>query len=100
MATSSKKKTAKQPTKLRPASSCGDYMRLRQMLDSLEIGALRYYLDDTTERQKKERLKEMEKELLPIISKLWGGGGKALITCPRGYRQCDVVCVPYSCLPR
>lgn len=100
MATS-KKATAKKPTKLQPAkSSCEDYMRLRQILDSLEIGALRYYLDDTTKRQKKERLEELETELIPIINKLWGGSPDSLVNCPKGYRTCDGVCVPYSCFPR
>lgn len=101
---SSKKASAKKsgsPEKISnetTASRTGNagYFRLRIILDSLEIGALRYYLDNTSPAEKKKRLKELEYDLLPIIRKLWPSVS-SLDTCPPGYRNCDGCCVPYSC---
>lgn len=100
MATQSKKTTPKPPIKPDPANPLAGYVRLRQILDSLELGALRYYLDGTTEAQKKQRLKEMEDELMPIIGKLWGGKRRGLVSCPKGFSDCQGVCLPYRCMPQ
>ena|SRR5437870_7065831 len=72
------------------------YVRLRTILDSLEIGALRFYLNDTTAGEKKQRLEKLEYELLPIIRQVWGSD-ENLIDCPPGYTNCDDCCVPYVC---
>jgi len=95
MATSSKKAAGKSPKKPNPLDG---YVRLRTILDSLEIGALRYYLDGTTEPEKARRLKEIEAALMPFINKLWGRHLGGLVSCPRGYAECEGVCVPYSCV--
>jgi hypothetical protein len=94
MATSSKKA----PKKLKKPNPLDGYVRLRTILDSLEIGALRFYLDGTTEPEKGSRLKEIETVLMPFIDKLWGRRRPGLIDCPRGYTECEGVCVPYSCV--
>lgn len=97
MATSYKK-APKPPKPPKTPNPLAGYVRLRTILDSLEIGALRYYLDGTNEAEKARRLKEMEVALMPIINKVWGRNRPILIDCPRGYTECDGVCVPYSCL--
>lgn len=75
---------------------CAEYVALRTILDSLEIGALRFYLDKTTPEEKSKRFEELKFELMPIIKRLWGE--KALEEgCPDGYFNCDGVCVPYAC---
>lgn len=99
MATGSKKSGApgKQSRKTTvEATDYEQYVQLRTILDSLEIGALRFYLNDTNAAEKKKRFEKLEDELMPIINQVWGGGAK-LITCPRGYTNCEGTCVPYSC---
>jgi hypothetical protein len=101
MATSSKKSGAagKKASGARGYDRNAGYVRLRTILDSLEIGALRYYLDHTDTAEKKKRLELLETDLMPIVTKLWGGKGLA-IDCPEGYTNCNGCCVPYSCLDR
>lgn len=75
-----------------------EYERLRIILDSLEIGALRYYLDDTDGSEKTKRFEELSAQLVPICQSFWRAGLKiAPVGCPDGYNNCDGVCVPYSC---
>ena len=74
-----------------------EYVALRTILDSLEIGALRFYLDSTTPEEKKDRFEKLKFELVPIIKQLWAGGDKLEGDCPDGYFNCDGVCVPYAC---
>ena len=97
MATSSKKSVkARKRTHRTSTKAFAGYVKLRTMLDSLEIGALRYYLDNTTDPEKKKRLQQMETQLMPIIRRFWGR--ERLVNCPRGYTDCDGACVPYACL--
>ncbi|MGI9065006.1 MAG: hypothetical protein ACR2HX_01170 [Pyrinomonadaceae bacterium] len=75
------------------------YVALRTMLDSLEIGALRYYLDNTSPEEKRKRFEELSFELKPILKRLWGVEKITIAgECPDGYFNCDGVCVPYACL--
>ena len=75
------------------------YVALRTMLDSLEIVALRYYLDNTSPEEKRKRFEELSFELKPILKRLWGAEKITLAgECPDGYHNCDGVCVPYACL--
>jgi hypothetical protein len=76
------------------------YMRLRTVLDGMQISALRYCLEAGSTRSKIKRIAEIEKELLPMIRGIQdrltmapGGGGG----CPDGYFDCGGVCVPYQC---
>ena len=79
-----------------------DYTNLRTMLDSLEVGALRYFLsgEGLSQPQKLQRLNGM---LKPLIDELWhphqGTKRPALDEgeCPPGYFDCDGCCVPYKC---
>jgi hypothetical protein len=80
-----------------------EYERLRTILDSLQIGALRYYLEDADAAERTARFEKMSKQLVPICDQFWGREQLALSvgstrgTCPPGYNDCDGVCVPYSC---
>ena len=78
-----------------------DYVTLRTMLDSLEVGALRYFLsgEGLSQPRKIEKLKGM---LQPVIDELWhplqAAKNSAVETdCPPGYFDCDGCCVPYKC---
>ena len=78
-----------------------EYTNLRTMLDSLEVGALRYFLngEGLSQPLKFQFLKGM---LQPVIDELWHpqqGTNKAGLEseCPPGYFDCDGCCVPYKC---
>jgi hypothetical protein len=78
-----------------------DYMNLRTVLDSLEIGALRYYLN-ATEASQPQKFRYIRDRLKPIIDDLWHPpqtDKKLLLEgpCPDGYYDCDGCCVPYKC---
>jgi hypothetical protein len=74
------------------------YVELRTILDSLEMGALRFYLDKTTPEEKSKRFAELKCELKPIISRLFSGVDTLSEgDCPDGYFNCDGCCVPYAC---
>ena len=75
-------------------NSIKEYVRLRTMLDSLEDGCLRYFLDHQDEAG--ERFAKLQKELMPVIEWVWGDA-EAAPGCPPGYNNCDGVCVPYTC---
>jgi hypothetical protein len=76
------------------------YMRLRTVLDGLQISALRYCLEDKNVQKRFKRMAEIEAILLPIIRGMQdklllpGGGGGG---CGEGYFDCGGVCVPYQC---
>lgn len=72
------------------------YARLRTILDSLELGALRYYLDTQNRAERNERFKTIESAVMPVIREMWGSG-QAQAECPEGYMNCGGVCVPYQC---
>ena len=97
-----------------PSSSEGidlhGYVRLRTLLDSLECGAINYFLRHTEGRG--GRFDELNEKLMPLIHWVWekdtkeppypegggeGGGGELTIGCPDGYVDCQGVCVPYPC---
>jgi hypothetical protein len=74
------------------------YVRLRTVLDSLEIGAIRYFSSAPTAALKQKRMEQTQEALMPIIRWLWGMPEDVLtIDCPEGYTNCHGVCVPYLC---
>ena len=96
MATSSKKAVKKaRPRKSR--INLAQYARLRTILDSLDIGALRYYLDARSAAEREQRYEKLQSALLPIIREIWNRG-EGLADCPEGYIDCGGVCVPYQCV--
>ena len=85
------------------------YIRLRTMIDSLECGSIRYYLQGTNPEEKRARLKKLESDLMPIVDWLWQQTGATKraarvaifggddVVCPDGYVNCNGCCVPYPC---
>lgn len=76
-------------------STTNPYVRLRTILDSLEDGSIRYYLQFQDSPDRGKHFEELESRLMPLIKWLWGGADD--INCPPGYSNCDGVCVPYVC---
>ena len=83
------------------------YVELRTLLDSLEIGALRYYLNAPSHAEQQANLKYLKTQLKPIIDHIWGKPKKQARTsksadeadpCPDGYFNCNGCCVPYACI--
>ncbi len=68
------------------------YMRLRTLLDSLEVNTLRYCLDGVDRDDCVSRMIGLEADLLNVIEHV---GGES--PCPDGYFNCGGVCVVYSC---
>jgi hypothetical protein len=74
----------------------GKYAELRMVLDSLERGVLRYYLDAPSQAARDKRLYDLREGLQPIHDKVWGRmGGQP---CPPGYFDCNGCCVDYPCI--
>ena len=77
------------------------YMRLRTVLDALEINALQYCLEEKGTETRKLRAEEIEAWLKPVVKKiqrkLLGPGGELPGGCQDGYHNCGGVCVPYQC---
>ena len=96
MATSPKKAVKKaRPRKSR--IDLAQYARLRTILDSLDIGALRYYLDAPSAAEREQRFEKLQSALMPIIREIWTPG-EGIADCPEGYIDCNGVCVPYQCV--
>ena len=69
------------------------YVRLRTILDSLELGAIMYFVKEP--EGKGGRFDQLSAQLIPIIDWLWKKDQG--IECPAGYIDCYGVCVPYQC---
>jgi len=96
MATS-KKSTPKPTTVKNQDDFAKVYIRLRTVLDALEIGALNLCLQEETVELRIKRAEEIEKLLLPIIKKLKDKTILPYSGCAEGYWNCGGVCVPYQC---
>jgi hypothetical protein len=90
------------------------YMRLRTILDSIEMGSLRFVLSASSPEEKVKRAEKLIDKLLPIAEKIsrWIEQGQPASAtraaaavdvdddpCPDGYVLCHGVCVPYPCPP-
>jgi hypothetical protein len=96
MAQKSKKHPKMKP--IVPSVPADAYVHLRTMLDSLEIGAIRYYLMARDVPVKQRRYIELDEKLMPIVKWLWGGmAPRRDVECPAGYIDCNGCCVPYPC---
>ena len=96
MATSSKKGVKKSRAR-KGKTNLAQYARLRTILDSLDIGALRYYLDAPSLGEREQRFEKLQSALMPIIREIWNPG-ESFVDCPEGYMDCGGVCVPYQCV--
>ena len=69
------------------------YVRLRTMIDSLECGSIRYYLQVTEPTEKRARFKKLETDLMPIVDWLWQQSGAVKRTTRvASFAPADVVC--------
>jgi len=78
----------------------GQYVQLRTMLDSLQIGALRYYLNATGQEEQQKHFEYLTNQMEPIIEQIWKSSATAKESqgsCPDGYVDCYGCCVPYNC---
>ncbi len=73
------------------------YIKLRTVLDALEINALRYCLKDTDEAKRIKRAEEIIKDLMPIIEKYQGTMNMGGAECGDGFFRCNGCCIPYPC---
>ena len=78
------------------ATNPKQYTDLRTMLDSLEVGALRFFLNGTGMPQG-QKYTYLEGMLRPTIEALWTLQQGDDTECPPGYYDCDGCCVPYKC---
>ncbi len=69
------------------------YIRLRTVLDALEIKALRYVLKGENATARIELAKKIEPLLRHCIEQIQG----IETGCDDGLNLCDGVCVPYDC---
>ena len=72
------------------------YAQLRTILDSLEIGALRFYLNAADPIEQAAHFDYIKEKTKPILEHFWGRNRDD--TCPEGYHDCDGCCVPYNCM--
>ena len=76
-----------------------EYVHLRTMLDSVETGALRFYLEAATPEEEKIRYGYLKDRLMKIIEHVWKISVKPNEgPCPDGYYYCDGCCVSYECV--
>ena len=76
------------------------YIRLRTVLDGLEISALRYCLKNTDTKDRIYRADEIVTMLMPMVRKLQfelAAGNSDPETCEDGFYKCNGCCVPYPC---
>jgi hypothetical protein len=73
------------------------YALLRTILDSLQTGALRYYLDPATEKERTLNFNYLQRKLKPITEHIWAKKPDQEGNCPDGYHDCDGYCVSYPC---
>jgi len=97
MATSSKKGVKKSRAR-KSRTNLPQYARLRTILDSMEIGALRYYLYAESVAERTQRFEKLNSALVPIIREVWRLTEGIAPECPDGYIDCGGVCVPYQCV--
>jgi len=98
---------------------CKAYIRLRTVLDALEMNALNYVLEDKATRNNRatqiealvkscydqiakhrdyeKKLREDEMNKLKSESDVHSYQDTPEMPCPDGYQNCGGVCVPYNC---
>jgi hypothetical protein len=93
MATTKKKSPASSP-KGKRGDYRSSYVRLRTVLDAMELAALRFYLSGKTAAERDEAAKKIVPMVMDVISNLTEEYAEG---CPRGYNNCGGCCVPYPC---
>src|ERR1051325_3616860 len=90
---SPKKASAASPTTQRRRTASGDYrpsyVRLRTLLDALEIASVCYYMEGDTAAEKNIRAEEIERLIRPILIQFNRGFAQG---CPPGFYNCGGCC--------
>ena len=76
------------------------YIRLRTVMDSLEMIALRYTLEKPGQAERTRRADEVVTMLKPIVHALTDRIYTSALPpgeCPDGYYNCNDCCIPYPC---
>ncbi len=97
-----KKPPATKKAKPKPKTSASfqaAYIRLRTVLDGLEMNAIRYCLETSNPVTRTRRAKAIVNQLMPLTRK-WQGEALSpgFEACDEGYVLCNGVCVPYQCV--
>ena len=72
------------------------YAHLRMILDSVEKGALRHYLNAPSKAEQEANFNYLKTNLMPIHDHVWGNGNGDPV-CDPGWILCDGVCIDYAC---
>ena len=116
MAKKTKGRSAKRKSATPEKDFASKYIRLRTIIDAIEIGSLRYVLTATSPEERIKREEKLIAKLQPIAERIshWieSGQSKAAASaksigaaadaddpCPDGYSLCHGICVPYPCPP-
>lgn len=112
-----KKRSSEKETKAAAVDSAdfpAAYIRLRTLLDGVEMGALRYTMTGDSADERSKRAKRLAEKLEPLAKRIrkWleesQSASRALGSvaasdtgepCPDGFYLCDGCCVPYPCPP-
>jgi len=69
-------------------------VRVRTLLDALQMAAVRYYLDGDSTAERICRAEEIERQIRPLLLEFNQSFGTG---CPPGFFNCGGCCVPYRC---
>ena len=72
------------------------YAELRMILDSVQRGALHYYLYASSQAERDKRLKYLREKLKPIHDRVYGVSRES--TCPPPLYDCGGYCCDTPCL--
>ena len=92
-----RKKTSRPSSRSRRMSSSDSrksYIRLRTLLDALEIGAVRYYMEGESVADRNRRAEELEEQIRPMLAQFNEHLSQG---CPPGLFNCGGCCLPYPC---
>jgi hypothetical protein len=89
--TTAKEPKTRQARKLEEADLAA-FARLRILLDGFEAMAIYYFSEANDSKEKKKRVKEIEKRVRAFQDSMKKTAG--LLGCPAGWCDCDGTCVP------
>ena len=76
-------------------TNLSQYANLRMILDSVEKGAVRHYLNASSQAEQDASFNYLKTKLKPIHDHVWGKTAETDCTAP--YIDCDGFCVDYPC---
>ncbi|MEW6211921.1 MAG: hypothetical protein AB1631_26435 [Acidobacteriota bacterium] len=92
MATTSAKDTKTRQARKLEEADIAAFARLRILLDGFEAMAIYYFSEGSDSKEKKKRVKEIEKRVRAFQDSVKKTA--SLAGCPPGWCECDGTCVP------